>query len=94
MPLDVLFRWNDWNRDHATKHGCTIPEIETVVRQAAHGFPRGKEDDKYLVQGRGVGARMIQVIFVYDDREEGETLDTVYVIHAMPLTTRRRRRRR
>jgi hypothetical protein len=37
------------------------------------------------VTGRGQGNRMIQAMFVLDDDE------TLYVIHAMPLTTRRRR---
>jgi uncharacterized DUF497 family protein len=79
------FRWNDWNRRHATKHGCTIQEIQSVVRNAGHGYPRKSGDGKQLVIGRGVGGRFIRVLFVYDpDR-------TMYVIHAMPLTTRRRR---
>jgi len=79
------FRWNDWNLDHATQHGCTIEEIQMVVRNAGRGFPRKIGDDKQLVIGRGSGGRFIRVIFVLDaDR-------TMYVIHAMPLTTRRRR---
>ena len=51
------FRWNDWNCEHATGHGCTIPEIESVVRNRGRGFPRRIGDGKYLVQGRGVGGR-------------------------------------
>jgi hypothetical protein len=38
-----------------------------------------------MVQGRGQGGRMIQVINAIDD--DG----TIFIIHAMPLTTRRRR---
>ena len=30
MPADL--RWNAWNTDHAMKHGCTVEEIEAVVR--------------------------------------------------------------
>jgi hypothetical protein len=37
---------------------------------------------------------LIQVILVYDERREGDTEDTVFIIHAMPLTLRRRRSRR
>jgi hypothetical protein len=37
------------------------------------------------VEGRGQGDRIIDIIFVLDEDE------TVYMIHAMPLTTRRRR---
>jgi len=86
---DAEFRWNDWNAEHATSHGCTIPEIESVVRHAGHGWPRHIGDEKYRVVGRGTGDRMVQVIFTYDPPPQ----TTLYVIHAMPLTTRRRRSR-
>jgi hypothetical protein len=33
------FRWNEWNLDHATKHGCRIAEIELVVRRVIHAMP-------------------------------------------------------
>jgi uncharacterized DUF497 family protein len=79
------FRWNAWNREHATSHGCTVAEIESVVLNAGRGFPRKAGDDKYLVIGRGIGNRIVHVIFVFDSDR------TMYVIHAMPLTTRRRR---
>jgi hypothetical protein len=42
------------------------------------------------VEGRGQGDRVIEVVFVVDDDED----EAIYVIHAMPLTTRRRRGRR
>lgn len=80
------FRWNLWNRQHATKHGCTISQIEFVVRHAGRGFPRKIGDEKRLVVGRTPDGELIRVIFVLDpDR-------TTYVIHAMPVTVRRRRR--
>lgn len=81
------FRWNEWNLEHATRHGCTIGEIESVVRRGGRGFPRDVGRGKRLVQGRGTGNRLIEVIYVLDSD------DTVYVIHAMPLSTRRRRQR-
>jgi len=79
------FRWIGWNREHATKHGCSILEIESVVRSAGHGFPRKLDRKKWLVIGRGTGDRLVEVLFLLDD--DG----TAFVIHAMPLTTRRRR---
>lgn len=79
------FRWNDWNREHATRHGCTIAEIESVVRNAGRGFPRRVGDEKWRVEGRGMGGRLIRVIYLLSPRP------LAYVIHAMPLTTRRRR---
>jgi hypothetical protein len=79
------FRWIEWNRDHATKHECSIPEVESVVRHAGRGFPRKRDRKKWLVIGRGTGGRVIEVVYLLDD--DG----TAFVIHAMPLTTRRRR---
>jgi hypothetical protein len=79
------FRWNDWNREHATRHGCTIPEIESVVRNAGRGFPRKIGDQKWRVDGRGFGGRMVRVIYLLSPSP------LAYVIHAMPMTTRRRR---
>lgn len=85
--MGIEFRWNSWNVEHATKHGCTISEIQSVVRNAGRGWPRRAGDEKFAVEGRGTGGRMVAVVYVLDDDE------TRYVIHAMPLTTRRRRRR-
>lgn len=87
MHRDVEFRWNAWNIEHATSHGCSIAEIESVVRNAGRGWPRKEADEKYAVEGRGQGNRMVRVIYVLDANR------TRYVIHAMPLTTRRRRGR-
>jgi len=81
----MQFRWNGWNIDRATKHGCSIPEIESVAARPGRGFPRQIGNDKLRVIGRGQGDRFIEVIYLLDD--DG----TAFVIHAMPLTTRRRR---
>jgi hypothetical protein len=80
------FRWIDWNLDHATKHGCGISEIESIVRR---NFNRARKfgNGKWRIEGRGQGDRVVEVIFVKDD--DG----TIFVIHAMPLTTRRRKNR-
>ena len=79
------FRWNQWNLEHATKHGCTVAEIESLARNPGRGYPRHIGNDKYLVVGRGQGGRFIRVVYVIDD--DGP----LFPIHAMPLTTRRRR---
>jgi uncharacterized DUF497 family protein len=80
------FRWNDWNLEHATRHGVSVAEIESVMNRAGHGWPRKAGHDKWRIEGRGQGGRPVRVIYLID-RD-----DTIYVIHAMPLTTRRRRR--
>src|SRR5947208_9508940 len=57
------FRWIEWNREHATKHGCPIDEIESVVRNAKHGFPRHIDREKWEVIGRGIGGRVVEVVY-------------------------------
>ena len=88
MVVPIDFRWNAWNVEHATRHGCSIDEIETVVRNAGPAFPRRLEADKWFVEGRGTGDRLIRVIYLLSPNP------TAYVIHAMPLTTRRGRKGR
>lgn len=79
------FRWNEWNLDHATQHGVSVEEIEFVVRRGKREYVG---DGKYRAVGRDGGGRWIQVIYFYDPE------DTVYVIHARPLTEREVRRER
>jgi uncharacterized DUF497 family protein len=80
------FRWNEWNIEHIGKHGVRPEEAELVIDTARTPFPRRIQDDKRLVWGKGTGGRFIQVIFVLDEDE------TVYVIHARPLTEQEKRR--
>ena len=51
-------------------------------------FRRKIDEDKWLVWGKGRGGRFLQVVFVLDEDE------TIYVIHARPLTDREKRRYR
>jgi uncharacterized DUF497 family protein len=77
------FRWNDWNLNHATKHGVLPDEAEALVRR---GRARHVGGNKYHVQGRGQAGRYIQVIYLVDPDA------SIYVIHARPLTDREKRR--
>jgi uncharacterized DUF497 family protein len=78
------FRWNEWNLEDATRHGCSIGEIESVARKEVRGNRQRKAgDEKWIMRGRGQGDRLIQVIFL-EDRDGN---DTVFVIHAMPVST-------
>jgi hypothetical protein len=81
------FRWNEWNLEHATRHGIGTAEAETVVIRARRPWPQDKGNGKMLVEGRGQGNRMVRVVYIID----APPMDTFYIIHAMPLTTRRRR---
>ncbi len=82
------FRWNEWNLEHATRHGISAEEAELIVNLIRPPFPEQVGDDKLLVMGRGKGGQFVQVIYVLD--EDG----TVYIIHARPLTDRQKRRLR
>lgn len=84
----MRFRWNEWNASHVLSHGVEPEEAEDVVAEAADPYPLWRPDDKWLVWGRGRGGRLLQVVFVLDED------DSVYVIHARPLTEREKRQRR
>lgn len=77
-------RWIEWNIDKVEKHGCSLEEVQQLVNNPSRGFPR-RAGEKYQVHGRGQGGRWVQVIYLIDPDS------TIFVIHAMPLTTRRRR---
>ena len=79
------FRWNDWNLDHATKHGVTVGEIESVVRNAKPPWPEYRGDDKWLVMGRDSGGRLLQVIYLVSPAPYA------FVIHARPLTDKEKK---
>jgi uncharacterized DUF497 family protein len=80
------FRWNRWNEEHIGRHGVLPEEAKAAIENARPPFPLAREDDKWLVWGRGQGGRWLQVVFTFDED------DTVYVIHARPLTEKEKRR--
>ena len=83
-PVLHDFRWIEWNIEKVEKHGCTPAEAEQAVNHPARGFPQ-RDGEKRLVRGRGQGDRWVQVVYLIDP--DG----TIFVIHAMPLISRRRR---
>jgi uncharacterized protein len=82
------FRWNEWNIDHIAEHGVAPEEAEHVILCARRPYPQSREDDKWRVVGRGRGGRWLQVIYILDPK------DSVFVIHARPLTEREKQRER
>ena len=50
--MSMLFRWNEWNRDHIAKHGVEPDEAEYVVEHAGNPYPRREADNKYRYAGR------------------------------------------
>jgi uncharacterized DUF497 family protein len=79
------FRWIQWNVAKVEKHGVSPAEAEQVVRSARRPYPKQNGKGKWLVIGRGRGDRFVEVVYLVDPD------DTLFIIHAMPLTTRRRR---
>jgi hypothetical protein len=91
------FIWDQWNAEHATRHGVTIDEIEYVVSQSRSPWPMPHGDLKFLVRGRTQSGRYIQVIYVLESDAESidysevdlvelaDAADAFYVIHARPL---------
>jgi uncharacterized DUF497 family protein len=84
----MQFRWIEWNRDHIAEHGVRPEEAEMVVRHARPPFPEEIGDEKLIVKGRGTGGRFLQVIYLLDPD------DTIFVIHARPLTEREKKQLR
>lgn len=80
------FRWNNWNDEHIGAHDVRPEEAEEVVLWAESPFPLVQSDDKYLVWGATEAGRLLQVVFVLDPD------DTIFVIHARPLTEREKKR--
>lgn len=81
------FRWNDWNLNHATGHGVSVEEAESVVRNARAPWPESVGDGKYRVYGPGRSGRTVHAIFIKDD--DG----ILYVIHARPVVRSTEKRR-
>jgi hypothetical protein len=95
----VFFIWSDRNVAHLAKHDVEPHEAEYVVRRARRPYPRAVSSVKWLVKGRTVGGRMIQVVYVLRKPEDIEAdllsgQDKValelgeratYVIHAREL---------
>ncbi len=85
------FRWIEWNIDKVVDHGQNArPEPRALARAdvAADPYPQHRQDDKFLVWGATTAGRLLQVVFPLDQD------DSVFIIHARPLTEREKRRRR
>ena len=105
----VSFVWNEKNIEHATSHGLTVEQVEYVVRNASEPYPKHIGDAKVLVRGQTESGFWAQAIFVFaSDAVDIDYADvdlaalddeSVYVIHARPMTEQetkalRRRRKR
>jgi uncharacterized DUF497 family protein len=82
------FRWIEWNRDKVAQHNVEPEEAEFVVNHARTPYPMKVEDEKRLVWGQTDSGGYLQVVYLLDVE------DTVFVIHARPLTDREKKRLR
>jgi len=69
-------------------HGLSVADVEYVVNHARRPYPKPIGNEKWIVIGASAAGRVIQVIYLVDDDE------TLFVIHARPLTRKERRRHR
>jgi uncharacterized DUF497 family protein len=81
----MQFRWIEWNEEKCFKHSVDPAEAEYVVRHASEPYLEKIGDEKRLVIGQTAAGRYLQVIFLIDED------DAIFVIHAMPLTDRKKR---
>jgi uncharacterized DUF497 family protein len=86
--VDYAFRWNDWNLDHIDAHGMATAHVESLICRARPPYPEKIGKQKYLVIGQTADGTHVQAIYTFDADE------TVYVIHARPLTDAEKRRYR
>ena len=82
------FRWIKWNRDKIAQHNVDPEEAEYVVDNARQPYPTKVDDEKRLVWGQTHSGRYLQVVYLIDIEE------SIFVIHARPLTDREKRRLR
>jgi uncharacterized DUF497 family protein len=82
------FRWILWNIGKVEGHGLAISDVEHVVNNARRPYPKPMGNEKWLVIGPIPSGRVIQAIYIVDADE------TLFVIHARPLTPKERRRGR
>lgn len=65
IEIDAV-EWNAANEEHATRHGVSVREIETVLglSATAHRNRRGRSGD-YYVDGVTLGGRQVRIVFAY-----------------------------
>jgi uncharacterized DUF497 family protein len=86
--MPYRFRWIVWNIGKVDGHKLAIGDVEHAVNNAKRPYPKPIGNEKWLVVGATGGGRRIQVIYLVDED------DTLFVIHARPLTAKERRRKR
>ena len=103
----MIFAYDNWNRQHVSKHGVERADAQYVVENAKPPYPKRIENGKFMVYGPDRAGRILEVAFAFRTADEldFESLDllqleelsqkenavAVYIIHAMPVEGRRKR---
>jgi uncharacterized DUF497 family protein len=82
------FRWIEWNRNKVAQHNVDPGEVEFIVNKARQPYPLKVDDEKRLVWGQTPSGRYLQIVYLIDIE------DTIFVIHARPLTDKEKKRLR
>jgi uncharacterized DUF497 family protein len=106
----MIFSYDDWNRQHVSKHGVQRADAEYVVEHATPPYPQRIEGGKLIVYGPDRAGRILEVVFAFRSAEDVDfdSLDllqleelsqkanaiTTYIIHAMPVGGRGKKRYR
>jgi len=101
------FVWQSKNVEHIDRHSVMPDEAEYVVTHGQPPYPEYIGDAKYRVRGQTRDGRYLQVVYVFavdavdvdwEDvdltRVDPDDHDLFYVVHAMELPDRYKRRYR
>ncbi|HEX4793076.1 MAG TPA: hypothetical protein VH370_04750 [Humisphaera sp.] len=99
------FLWQEKNVGHIARHHVDPDEAEYVVVRSKTPYPEYIGDNKYRVRGRTENGRYLQVIYVFAvdaidiewdqidlTRTDPDDPELFYVVHAMELPDREKRR--
>jgi hypothetical protein len=108
--MALVFAWDDWNKEHVTKHGSNAGDAKFVIEHAKEPFPREIGDGKYLVWGQTASGSYLEVIFAFKAPENLNFRDldlmdwsaildypgtvAIYICHAMLMTPKQLRKYR
>lgn len=87
LQIDRL-EWDEWNREHAVKHGVAFGDISAALKNVLFIKPSYKS--RLLVFGRENSDRIIAVVI----GEVPEKPNVYYVFSARPANRRERRKLR
>jgi uncharacterized DUF497 family protein len=84
LHIDRLY-WDDWNRDHISKHNVLPEEAEEVV--ASHPVVRAIYKQRFQLLGPTLSGRMLSVVVGAVPDQAG----VYYVVSACPASRSERR---